>query len=234
MLIAICDDEEFFLDHFERTIKDYYYYDRGMSCQIVKYLNGHDLMTDLETQMHKIDVAVLDIEMPGYSGIDLVKDIRKVCPDLPVMFLSSNEACGDIAVEYDLCAYIYKSAGETKLYNAFDFLLEEERIAKQTYDTKNFSIRISDIMYIEMKSHEALFHMEAEVFSDRNTLSNLQKDSRFDKFITLSRSLMANYRFIADLKDVVYLTTGETLKYSQSKKRRCIKKCIYLRGQRFR
>ena len=38
MLIAICDDEQFFLDYFEKTIKDYYYYDRGMTCQIIKYL----------------------------------------------------------------------------------------------------------------------------------------------------------------------------------------------------
>lgn len=234
MLIAICDDEQFFLDYFEKTIKDYYYYDRGMTCQIIKYLNGHDLMTDIETQKYKIDVAVLDIEMPGYSGIELVKDIRKICPDLPVMFLSSNETCGDVAVEYDLCAYIYKSAGETKLYNAFDFLLEEEKIAKQTYDTKNISVRISDIVYIEMKNQEALFHTESGIYNDRNTLSNLQIDSRFDKFVTLSRSLMVNYRFIADLKDVVYLTTGETLKYSQSKKENILKKCIYLRGQRFR
>ena len=49
MLIAICDDEQFFLDYFEKTIKDYYYYDRGMTCQIIKYLNGHDLMADIET-----------------------------------------------------------------------------------------------------------------------------------------------------------------------------------------
>lgn len=234
MLIAICDDEEFFLNYFEKTIKDYYSFDRGMTCQIIKYLNGHDLMTDLETQKYKIDIAVLDIEMPEYSGVELVKDIRKICPDLPVMFLSSNETCGDIAVEYDLCAYIYKSAGETKLYNAFDFLLEEERIAKQTYDTKNFSIRISDILYVEISGHTAFIHTKSDVYDDRNTLSNLQKDSRFDKFITLSRNLMVNYKFIADLKDVVYLTTGETLKYSQSKKENVLKKCIYLRGQRFR
>ena len=74
-----------------------------------------------------------------------------------------------------------------------------------------------------MKNHEALFHTESGIYNDRNTLSNLQIDSRFDKFVTLSRSLMVNYRFIADLKDVVYLTTGETLKYSQSKKENILK-----------
>ena len=41
MLIAICDDEQFFLDYFEKTIKDYYYYDP------VSYTHLHYLTTGI-------------------------------------------------------------------------------------------------------------------------------------------------------------------------------------------
>ncbi|MEW6156005.1 MAG: response regulator transcription factor [Verrucomicrobiota bacterium] len=36
------------------------------------------------------DALVLDISMPGRSGLDILPDIRKICPKLPVLFLSMH------------------------------------------------------------------------------------------------------------------------------------------------
>jgi len=39
-------------------------------------------------QKHDYDVVLLDISMPGRSGLEVIKDIKALKPKLPVMFLS--------------------------------------------------------------------------------------------------------------------------------------------------
>ena len=177
MLIAICDDEQFFLDYFEETIKEYYN-DKGVECKVIKYHNGFDLMNDLQSERINAGVVVLDIEMPDYKGTDIVRDIREFNADIPIMFLSSIETCGDVAAEYNLCMYIYKSAGEAKIYHAFDKLLAEEKYINCTYKIVDDDVRINDIMYIKVKSHYAEFHLENKILTERNSLNKYIDDSK--------------------------------------------------------
>lgn len=58
MLIAICDDEQFFLDYFEKTIKGYYN-DKGVECEVIKYNNGFDFMNLISKKIN-VGVVVLD------------------------------------------------------------------------------------------------------------------------------------------------------------------------------
>ena len=39
MRIAICDDEQFFIEYFTKIITDYYVH-HGMTCEVVQYTNG--------------------------------------------------------------------------------------------------------------------------------------------------------------------------------------------------
>lgn len=48
--------------------------------------NGHEALEALTQQ--NWDVIVLDISMPGRSGLDVLKEIRKDRPDIPVLVLS--------------------------------------------------------------------------------------------------------------------------------------------------
>jgi two-component system, NarL family, invasion response regulator UvrY len=48
--------------------------------------NGSELL--LKISQNDYDIVVLDISMPGKSGLDVLKDIRRLKPDLPVLILS--------------------------------------------------------------------------------------------------------------------------------------------------
>src|SRR5574344_1537715 len=48
--------------------------------------NGYELMEKLRKQ--SFDVVILDITMPGRSGLDTLKDIKLDFPKLPVLVLS--------------------------------------------------------------------------------------------------------------------------------------------------
>jgi len=38
----------------------------------------------------KIDIAILDLKMPGMMGFDCLKEIRKIKTDIPVIFLTGS------------------------------------------------------------------------------------------------------------------------------------------------
>ena len=50
--------------------------------------NGQEVLQQIASQT--VDVLVLDITMPGRSGLDILKEIRQLCPRLPVLVLSMH------------------------------------------------------------------------------------------------------------------------------------------------
>lgn len=49
-------------------------------------VNGHELLEKISKNDY--DIIVLDISMPGKSGLDVLKDLRRVKPEIPVLILS--------------------------------------------------------------------------------------------------------------------------------------------------
>ena len=81
MNIAICDDEPVFVDYFSKIVNEYFE-ENGLSCSIFKFYDAKNLVSECCSPDNKIDVAVLDVEMPDYNGIDAAKDIRKFNNDM--------------------------------------------------------------------------------------------------------------------------------------------------------
>ena len=48
--------------------------------------NGDEVLTQLVNSQH--DVLLLDINMPGRSGMDVLKDVKRIYPLLPVIMVS--------------------------------------------------------------------------------------------------------------------------------------------------
>ena len=57
------------------------------------------------------DVAVLDVSLPGgMSGIDLLRELREIYPELPILVVSGNEEAvyGDLVVSLGAWGYVMK------------------------------------------------------------------------------------------------------------------------------
>lgn len=62
--------------------------DSGSMVVVAEAENGIEAVQKVRALEGGVDVAVLDISMPGTSGIDALKMIRDVAPKLPVLILS--------------------------------------------------------------------------------------------------------------------------------------------------
>lgn len=80
--------------------------------------NATRLMELLEKE--KWSLVVLDINMPGKSGLEALKDIKQLYPDLPVLILSmfSEDQYGLRAIKAGASGYLKKVSAPTELVAA--------------------------------------------------------------------------------------------------------------------
>ena len=66
------------------------------------------------------DVLVLDITMPGRSGLDILKEVKKLAPKLPVLVLSmhSEEQFASRVLKAGASGYLPKESAPEELVNA--------------------------------------------------------------------------------------------------------------------
>jgi len=69
---------------------------------------------------HQPDVALVDVSMPGLDGIDVVAELARRGPDVPVVLLSahSDEALVRAGLEAGAAAYVTKAASREEILAA--------------------------------------------------------------------------------------------------------------------
>src|SRR5882757_1885975 len=87
----------------------------------------------------KLDLAVLDISLPDKNGLELIKDIRALRPDLPVLIISMHDESlyAERVLRAGARGYIMKQEGGKKLLQAI-----RQVLAGQIYVSEKMSARI--------------------------------------------------------------------------------------------
>ncbi|HEY7789790.1 MAG TPA: response regulator transcription factor [Vicinamibacterales bacterium] len=76
-----------------------------------------------------LDAVILDITLPGRSGLDVLRDIRTTRPDLPVLVLSMHpaEEFARLVVEAGASGYVTKETAPAQLVKAVRLMLAGRR-----------------------------------------------------------------------------------------------------------
>jgi DNA-binding NarL/FixJ family response regulator len=78
-----------------------------------------------EVQSHTWDLVILDISMPGRSGLDLLGDLRQTQPQLPILVLSmhAEDQYGKRVLKAGAAGYMNKESAPEELIKAIRKLL---------------------------------------------------------------------------------------------------------------
>lgn len=96
--VLLIDDEEAFVTTLQERLEL-----RDIKAQVA--LDGTTGLARLTEQQP--DVVVLDLRMPGLSGLEVLKYIRQTWPNLPVIMLSGHGSDQDCQTCLDLGADVY-------------------------------------------------------------------------------------------------------------------------------
>lgn len=106
------------------------------------YTDGEKAYNAIQgSSAHLPDLAVLDIKMPRMDGMELLKKLREISPDLPVIFLTSKDEEIDEIVGLKMGAddYMTKPFSQRLLLTRIESLLRRRaarNASKQTNEAK--------------------------------------------------------------------------------------------------
>ena len=113
--ILLADDHKILLDGLKAFLQT------NSNINIVgEALNGIQVLDILKE--HKVDVAVLDIEMPEMDGVETTKQIKKCFPNTKVLILSMYKEKAIIIklMEMGASGYILKNRSKEELIEAIN------------------------------------------------------------------------------------------------------------------
>ena len=84
LVAGLCDDEQYAHDSIAKILADYSQ-QRGVDIEILHYASANELL-EADNEM---DFLLLDIDMPGMDGITLAAKMKKICPDMKILFLTA-------------------------------------------------------------------------------------------------------------------------------------------------
>jgi DNA-binding NarL/FixJ family response regulator len=92
--------------------------------QFSEAANGDEVLTELIKSRH--DVLLLDINMPGRSGMEVLKDVKNIHPYLPVIMVSvqPESQYASRCISAGATAYINKIYASEELAPAIKKILE--------------------------------------------------------------------------------------------------------------
>ena len=98
--------------------------------------NSEQMMQLLENEQWSL--VILDINMPGKSGLEALKDIKQLYPNLPVLILSmfSEDQYGIRAIKAGASGYLKKVSAPTELVTAIRKIVSGGRYINQSLAEK--------------------------------------------------------------------------------------------------
>jgi DNA-binding NarL/FixJ family response regulator len=163
----------------------------------------------LQVQSGDWDLVMLDITMPGRSGLDILKDIKAVRPKLPVLVLSMHpeDQYGKRVLKAGASGYMRKESAPDELIKAIRKVLAGGRYVSPALAEK-LAVDLSDD--VGWPSHETLSDREFEVLrmiASGKTVGHIAEE------LHLSVTTVSTYR-ARILEKMDLNTTAELMHYA--------------------
>lgn len=233
MKVAIIDDEEQIGLQISDCIQRFSA-EHGILMDTSRYTSGSAF---LKCYKKCYDIIILDVDMPQLNGIETAKEIRKHDQDVTIMFITNIAQYAINGYEVDAVSYMLKPV----LYQ--DFAMTFYRVvSKAMQRTERFipietsdglqTIRVSDLVYVEVLSHYLFFHTTDSTYKVRGTITEFLGKIKAYYFAQCHRSYLVNLRFVKQISKNEVTANSIKLPISRSYKESFVEQYMkYVHGE---
>ncbi len=152
--------------------------------------------------VHKIDLLLLDIEMPGISGIELVKGLGDTRP--LIIFITSKKDYAATAFDLNVVDFITKPITPDRFLIAINKAKEIHNIQNLFLNNQQDDfvfirdsgvirrIKLDDINYLEAKGDYVKIYLNEKVYSVHSSLKSIEDKLPGQTFLRVHRSFIIN------------------------------------------
>lgn len=201
MRIAIIDDEKP-----ARSELRYLITKSLPDVEIVEISNGEDALNILSQQ--SFDLLCIDINLGDISGITLASTVRKIHPDVEIVFATAYNNYAEDAFNVEALDYLLKPFSEKKvklMLEKYNRKHEKERVDGEItriplyIDKKIVLVDISSIVYIEAQNKNCIVHTKNNKYMDATPLKTFEDKLGPNGFFRIQRSYLVNTKYIIEI-----------------------------------
>lgn len=238
MKIAICDDEEYYVQKIRKRVEEILQQKGMTDYRLDSYGSGQELCADVE-KIKEYSIVFLDINMQGMNGIETAERIREINSQVYLVFIT---AYVDYAVEgyrVEAIRFLLKDMLDKMLPECVETILEKmkysRRIVSFPFVEGRRELLLEKIYCIENQKHKQTFHLfgtEKVKFHLYSKLDELEQQLSCYGFIRIHKSYLVNVKYITAIENYkVRLRMGEVLPIPRERYREVRERYFEMMGE---
>ena len=188
---------------------------------VKSFESGLEAMKFLKT--NSLDLVFLDIDMPDFSGMDLVKSVD----NLPqIVFTTGHTQYALEAFEYHVTDFIPKPVEFPRLLKAVERAQELQTNIDTGKDLQNdiyvrvdgryIRLDFEDILFIESLGDYVTFNTVSGKHIVHSTLKNIDEKIQSEDFLKVHRSYIVNLTKIVDIEETNLVIKDKVIPVSRA------------------
>lgn len=170
------------------------------------------------------DIVLIDIEMPNMNGMDASRKLREGNKDVVIIFITNLTQYAVEGYSVNAFDFIIKPVEygnfKVRFKRAIDFVSSRSkkiiiRLAGNIVQT----VPISQIKYVEVFSHNLVYHTTDGNYQERSSLSDVESVLKEHGFYKCSNCYLVNLKYVERIEDTTATVAGESLGISRRKKK---------------
>lgn len=221
MKIAIVEDEREHRELIKKYIEDACE-SKGIHSQIFEFESGEQFL--FENEDMNADVAFLDIQMPGISGVELARKLRESNNDISIVFATGIDDYIEEGYELEAVHYLRKPIDKDKVFLCIDRInkkkVDDKYILIDTNDGR-CKINIKNIVSVEAVAHKTIITTQKgnsyEKVESNLSLGEMEQQLvDFDGMQKTHRSYLVNLSYVKNItKTDVVMDNGAAIPLSR-------------------
>lgn len=213
--IAVCEDsipvQAQIEDHISEILTD---------CPVEIFSSGEGLLSFLSREKRRFSLYLMDISLPGISGIETAAAIRERDPYALIIYITDYKEY--VYEVFETLPYrfitkpIDKDIFHKAISDAVNYITARGELFHFHVDRVQYQIPFQEIIYFESNLRRVTLHTGKEAFSFYGRLRDLSEYLNPMLFVRTHASYLVNMEYIRSIRDAeVLLSTGEHIPVSR-------------------
>ena len=209
MRIIFCDDDPTILEQIQKYVAEFFRTNKLPQPEYASYCSGDQLLQ----QEDRADIAFLDVEMPGRSGIYIGAELKERNPRIKILILTAYPDYLDEAMRFQVFRYLSKPIDKNRLFRNLKDALYQYNMDSSEYaiETVNGIIvrRADEILGVETQGRKTKVYTKEGSWDSIQNMDHWRDVLTVPCFYSPHRSFIVNMQYISEIgKDIVKVRCG--------------------------
>lgn len=231
MVIAICDDEQEFINDIRKHLKQYSS-EHGLTFEIYEFCSGADILSSRIV----FDIAFLDIEMKDINGIEVGRKLQNENPNLVLIYVTAYNQYLDEALDLGITRFFDKPIDSQRFYEGMDRAVSKVDNTEIKFYLKDdnkgvVTVRCKDIIFVEIQGRKTEIHTKEHDYLSKDGIKVWKARLNKSYFEIPHNSYIINTNFITYFcKEYIILDNKYTIPIAYSKRAEFKRKFMKIMG----